>query len=370
MRVLLVHPRLSIRGGAEQVAIHSIRTALNQGHEVYLLTEKFDVEAFEDFFGCQGLFRDVETLAYPTFHPIIPKRFLMYQRMIYYQAQHRRILSANQELDLGLVLSTQDVGYVPSTKAPIVHYCYFPEFFHLQFDPSFKPWRLYYWPASLFYRQKVGQIGKLLSVSEYTKRYVRQLWSRDSTILYPPCPVDEYSLSNSFKENVVITIGRLVPEKRHHIFLEIARRLPGLNFTIIGSVAEGKESYYERLVGNAPKNARILLSPLMGLKSILERAKVYVHCAENEHFGIAIVEAMASGCVPVVHDSGGPREIVTDQVGYRWKNLSEAVDKIARLVSDEMLRREMSAAASARAQLYSSAAFESGLAKILVDYER
>ncbi len=43
-----------------------------------------------------------------------------------------------------------------------------------------------------------------------------------------------------------------------------------------------------------------------------------------EHFGITTVEAMASGCVPVVIGNGGQPEIVRHGVsGYLWRSLDE-----------------------------------------------
>jgi glycosyltransferase involved in cell wall biosynthesis len=46
----------------------------------------------------------------------------------------------------------------------------------------------------------------------------------------------------------------------------------------------------------------------------------------GEHFGISIVEAMALGCIPVVHDSGGMREFVPTQ--YRYRTIEQAAEKI------------------------------------------
>ena len=91
----------------------------------------------------------------------------------------------------------------------------------------------------------------------------------------------------------------------------------------------------------------------------------YVHCAENEHFGITIVEAMAAGCVPIVHDSGGPREIVIDKVGFRWHNLAVAARLIIMLAENDQLRSRFSAASSAKAQEFRSEVFESEMARVL-----
>jgi len=54
----------------------------------------------------------------------------------------------------------------------------------------------------------------------------------------------------------------------------------------------------------------------------------------NEHFGIGVVEYQAAGCVPVVHDSGGPKlDIVVEyhglQTGYRATTASEFAEAMA-----------------------------------------
>jgi glycosyltransferase involved in cell wall biosynthesis len=44
----------------------------------------------------------------------------------------------------------------------------------------------------------------------------------------------------------------------------------------------------------------------------LRRSRFYVFPGKNEHFGMTTPEAIASGAIPYVHDSGGQREIVID----------------------------------------------------------
>src|SRR5262249_50084737 len=77
-----------------------------------------------------------------------------------------------------------------------------------------------------------------------------------------------------------------------------------------------------------------------------------------EHFGIATVEAMAAGCVPLVVDRGGQSEIVRDTVdGVRWRELEQLTDQLIRLATEPETRTRMRANAIARASSYSVAQF-------------
>lgn len=267
------------------MAIHSIAASLRDRHEVYFASEEFDIDRFEDFFGCQGLLSRVRRISYPTFKPITTEGLMLYQQLVYHQYRLRQALSNGPKFDL--IISTQDIGYVPSVTAPVVQYCYFPEYFaHLEEDASSAFHRLYYWPASLFYRNRVSHVHRFLSVSEYTREFVMKKWGRNSETLYPPCPVELFDSQDEAKEDLVITSGRVVPEKRVELFVEIARRLPSYRFAVIGSVMGQGSRYLESLQRRAPANLSFMMSPLRKAASTLAKAKAYVHCAEGEHLSL------------------------------------------------------------------------------------
>jgi glycosyltransferase involved in cell wall biosynthesis len=70
------------------------------------------------------------------------------------------------------------------------------------------------------------------------------------------------------------------------------------------------------------------------------------------------VEAMAGGCVPVVIDRAGQKEIVREGVdGFRWTTPDELIDRTVQLADNEPLRAALAASAVERAQAYSEDAF-------------
>jgi glycosyltransferase involved in cell wall biosynthesis len=64
----------------------------------------------------------------------------------------------------------------------------------------------------------------------------------------------------------------------------------------------------------------------------------HFHPRPNEHFGIATVEAMAAGCLPVVHASRGPLEVIGNErhglVYTDTKELPELINSAFDLAKD------------------------------------
>jgi glycosyltransferase involved in cell wall biosynthesis len=82
------------------------------------------------------------------------------------------------------------------------------------------------------------------------------------------------------------------------------------------------------------------------------------HPERFEHFGIATVEAMSFGAVPVVVGQAGPREVVTDGVdGFHFHRMSDLVGRTEQLIGDDGLRRHLSEAAVRRSTAFSAEQF-------------
>jgi len=94
-----------------------------------------------------------------------------------------------------------------------------------------------------------------------------------------------------------------------------------------------------------------------------------LHVMPNEHFGISIIEAMASGCIPIVHRSGGPwldtLEERQGKNGFSYATVEEAAELIDLLIGDQELRGKMAADAQERAWDYDKSSFQDKLITIV-----
>lgn len=94
------------------------------------------------------------------------------------------------------------------------------------------------------------------------------------------------------------------------LFIAVARLLPQYGFYIIGLEEAARE--WVRSLG-VPANVRI--EGQVGreqLARIYARSRVYCQFSRHESFGMALAEAMASGCLPVVTATGAMPEVVGD----------------------------------------------------------
>jgi glycosyltransferase involved in cell wall biosynthesis len=65
------------------------------------------------------------------------------------------------------------------------------------------------------------------------------------------------------------------------------------------------------------------------LLSIIRESRVYFHPMVGEHFGMAVVEAMVAGLIPVVPNEGGPAEFIPQQ--YHYNTIEQAAEIITYL---------------------------------------
>ena len=152
----------------------------------------------------------------------------------------------------------------------------------------------------------------------------------------------------------VLSVGRLVPRKGHHILLDA-----------VEDVRAGGEEIELTIVGDGPERAAIAdrLDPQDRLRSGLTdeelvdeyaRADAFAlmsqdSSSEVEGFGIVLLEAAAHGLPLVVSGTGGMRDAFADNALVA-ADAPAAADALRRLATDAALRRRLAAASTALAE--------------------
>ena len=230
-------------------------------------------------------------------------------------------------------------------------------------------------------------IDQIVCNSRFTKKFIDQEFGVNSVVLYPPVDVEKFQPKQ--KENIILAVGRFeetMQAKRQDVliraFIEmISRGLRGWKLVLIGGSLQAPEkNQYLRELKQMAEGYPIeflVNAPFEVLKGYYQKAKIFWHAAgfgideekepyRVEHFGITTVEAMAAGCVPVVIDKGGLREIVRRGAGERWKSVKELIVFSLKLVNNEIRLMNYSVRAQERAQLFAKKNFCYQLRKLIL----
>ena len=221
--------------------------------------------------------------------------------------------------------------------------------------------------------------------SAFTANWIERLWGIEPTVMYPAASPSTHQGKKSHK---ILHVGRFFPRtdgahyKGQLELLTCYLSLPkstreSWNLTFIGGAGRDSEPVLTELMdASESENVTVITNaPGAIVQDQLDQAAIYWHAtgfngnavaAQQEHFGIATVEAMAAGAVPVVIDRAGQREIVTNGVdGYRWSTREELIAATMRLVDDRDLRSRMTVRAQHRSKDFSEAAFRRRLNAVI-----
>lgn len=232
--------------------------------------------------------------------------------------------------------------------------------------------------------------NKIIAISEYSKKWIKKLWKKESTILFPPVDIDSFKVGK--KEKIILSVGRFFPE--HHnkkqlelaqIFKQILEQYPdemrGYTLYLVGGVG-GRADHLEYVekIRAASKNYPIEIITNIEWGKLVElfaRSYIFwhasgmgedekVHPEKFEHFGITTVEAMAAGCIPVVINKGGQKEIINNGYdGFFFDDWQELKDITIKIIRGEVDVEKVRKNAIANCRKFSNSNFKRDLISII-----
>jgi len=323
-KILVVHPYLKDAiGGGEEVLLKILEVLTDLKHDVYLLGELPSGSIFDDL-----PISSIKQIHYHSDVNFKSKRFQAHQRLLF---RHLKLAhKLRKEIGkMDLEITTQDTMYFIGAGKKRVAYVHFPENLTRMQKPDLKHrwfWKLFYYPIVFQLKRLIKKTDLLMCNSLYTQNAIMKCWGCEAELVYPP--VDVKAFQPAQKEHLVVSVGRFVPIKNYELIAQVAKLMPDVKFVIAGRKPPDV-SYYDKIVAIKPDNMDLSVDVTRtDVSALLGRAKIYLHGMVDEPFGISVGEAMAAGCVPVIHNSGGPKEIV-GSYGFFYNNVEECVKAIA-----------------------------------------
>ena len=143
-----------------------------------------------------------------------------------------------------------------------------------------------------------ARVDVLVANSRFTTGRIRQYWRREAHVLHPPVQVERFHWDQP-RDDSYLCLCRLVPYKRVDVVVEAFNRLR-LPLKVVGDGPE--RARLEQLAG--PTVQILGRQSQEQVETLLARCRAFVY-AGLEDFGIAPVEAMASGAPVIGLGRGG-----------------------------------------------------------------
>lgn len=155
-----------------------------------------------------------------------------------------------------------------------------------------------------------------------------------------------------------IYVGRVAESKGVYEIVELSKRLPECKFLVVGELrCQIDFSKYENISYLPYVSSRFELSKLYNMSNyFLLPSKA--GRAWEELFGIALIESMGCGCIPMATSNVGPSEIITDFTNgflFSEKDFISCANRVySKLSVDAKTRERISLSARETSRLYSA----------------
>lgn len=193
------------------------------------------------------------------------------------------------------------------------------------------------------------EVNNVIVYSEFVREVLSRHHGLQSMVIPPP--IDDFLVEGTPKQRMILSVGRifrgLYNDKRYDILIGAFRKLVSRGthdtwtYHIAGSCGSDRASLaylheLQELAQGYPVSFHLNCT-YEELRDLYNRAMVFWHAAgfdtdearhpeRMEHFGMATVEAMSAGAIPIVVSRGGQKEIVSHGIsGYWWTSVDDLV---------------------------------------------
>lgn len=167
----------------------------------------------------------------------------------------------------------------------------------------------------------VRYCDRVIANSQFTAEQVRLVYGVVADgVASPGLDLASETGKTGQKERALLTVARLTRFKRIDFLLAVFQRLlqsdPDLIYHIVGT-GEDEDFFRAEAVRLGIGKRVVFHGHLAGpaLAGLYRKASLFLHGSIGEPFGMAPLEAIAGGTPVVAHDSGGPREFISEKCG-------------------------------------------------------
>lgn len=170
-----------------------------------------------------------------------------------------------------------------------------------------------------FLKKKVYKFSDGIIAQTSLAKEVLSAKTKHKNIRIIPNPVFIHTVNNKVeKENIILSVGRLVREKAQHFLLDMISEIdePGWKLVILGD-GPLRDQLEEKIKHLNIADKVILKGQVSEVGEWLEKSSIFVFSSISEGFPNALVEAMAVGlpCVSFDCDAGPKDVIINNQNG-------------------------------------------------------
>ncbi len=206
---------------------------------------------------------------------------------------------------------------------------------------------------------------RLITNSIFTQRFLKK-WGLSSLVIEPYINDQFINLPLTKKDKIILSVGRFFAHlhtKNQDLIIKMYKKIKQENrmfkdykLILAGRLKEEDRNYFVFLTKIINNDPSIILKTDLNYQEILnlyQKAKYYWHFTgfgtddekhpeKVEHFGIAPLEAMATGCCLVAYQGGRLKELIIDKKnGLLFKNEEELMKKINEVETNFNLYQEI-----------------------------